>query len=65
MTFQVYGYKITDGYGVESSNNKAKMSGRRVGQKVFDWTKLAATVPEGVKTEFGAFRNRHETCKAR
>lgn len=41
------------------------MSGRRVGQKVFDWTQLAARVPEGVRTEFSAFRNRHEVAKAR
>ena len=41
------------------------MSGRRIGQKVFDWTKIAARVPEEVRSEFGAFRARHEACRAR
>ena len=41
------------------------MSGRRVGQKVFDWAKIAARVPQEAKAEFGAFRARHEACRAR
>ena len=36
-----------------------------MGQKVFDWAKLAARVPQEAKAEFGAFRSRHEACRAR
>ena len=36
-----------------------------MGQKVFDWAKIAARVPQEAKAEFGAFRARHEACKAR
>lgn len=42
-----------------------EMSGRRVGQKVFDWVKLASRVPEEAKADFSAFRARHESYRAR
>ena len=41
------------------------MSGRKVGQKVFDWTKLARQLPQEVKSDFSGFRARHEACRAR
>ena len=41
------------------------MSGRRAGQKVFDWVAFAAKIPEETRAEFSAFRARYEACKAR
>ena len=41
------------------------MSGRKVGQKVFDWAALAARAPAEIRGEFAAFRARHEACRAR
>lgn len=41
------------------------MSARRVGQRVFDWVKLASRVPSEAKADFNAFRARYEACKAR
>jgi len=38
---------------------------RRVGQRLFDWAKLASRVPEEARPEFNGFRARHEACKAR
>lgn len=40
-------------------------SGRRVGQKVFDWVKISSRIPEEVRPQFNAFRSRHEANKAR
>lgn len=43
-----------------------KMSGasRRAGQKVFNWTRLSALVPEEARAEFTAFKAKYESCKA-
>ena len=43
------------------------MSGasRRAGQKVFNWTRLSALVPEEARAEFTAFKAKYESCKAR
>ena len=41
------------------------MSARRVGQRVFDWVKIASRIPEEAKVEFSAFRARNEACRAR
>lgn len=41
------------------------MSGRRAGQKVFDWTKIATKAPQEVRSEFGGFRARYEAIRAR
>ena len=41
------------------------MSAKRVGQRLFDWAKLASRVPEEARVDFNAFRARHEACRAR
>lgn len=51
--------RSTQGAGSMSSG------ARRVGQRVFDWAKLASRVPEEARAEFNSFRARHEACKAR
>lgn len=40
------------------------MSARRVGQRVFDWVRIASRVPEEARMDFSAFRARHEACRA-
>lgn len=41
------------------------MAARRAGQKVIDWTRLSASLPEEVRGDFLAFRRRYEACKTR
>ena len=41
------------------------MATRRVGQKVIDWAKLAASLPVEVRSDFLAFRGKYEATLAR
>ena len=44
---------------------KMSASGRRVGQKVFDWVKISSRIPPEARAAFNAFRSRHEANKAK
>ena len=48
-----------------SKDHNGKKMSRRVGQKAYDWVKLASRVPEEAKGDFSAFRARHESYRAR
>ena len=41
------------------------MSGRKVGQKAFDWVKISSRIPREARPMFNTFRSRHETNKAK
>ncbi len=41
------------------------MSGRKVGQKAFDWIKISSRIPRDARPMFNAFRSRHEVNKAK
>lgn len=40
------------------------MSGRKAGQKAFDWIKISSRVPQEARASFNSFRSRHEVNKA-